>query len=619
MLQITTKRDIFSLESYSPLAWRSCVRARRSANSVRPGREQPPWNTFCDTDCRIARVSDETVMSYLVLARKYRPSTFAEVAGQDHVTRTLANGIKRDKVGHAFLFSGPRGVGKTSVARVFSKALNCENGPTTEPCGKCSACKEITQGSSLAVREIDGASHNSVDNVRELIDHFRALPPPGYRYKIYIIDEVHMLSTAAFNALLKSLEEPPPHTVFILATTEFHKIPETVVSRCQRHDFRSLHADEIERSLRSIAAKEDLKVEDGVYRLISRLSDGSMRDAQVLLDRIQLFCDGAITVKETAKLLGAVEQRLLFNLSHSIFTRDATQALLFLDESFSTGVDTSLFIRDFVTHWRELLLARHVGEKGLTSLGIGSDDAVELCRQSGLVSGRDLQDLSAKAREGGDGALRSQFPKYALESLVVRMALREPVAELQDLIREIKSDVPSEKKAPRFEKGKASDAVSRPSNVALSNMALEHAPVGKGTLDWGGFVRHASNSGAKFIAEQLKRLSVDEFSEGKLVAKGPEFSVSYLEKPTEKKRLDSLLQEFTKIPSWIISLKSGAQGEPVEKGSLLFEEREKSVRSERARKEKIVSHPAVQTIQKMFPGSSIEHIRDPEEDLEDTI
>ena len=179
-------------------------------------------------------------MSYLVLARKYRPSVFASVSGQEHVTRTLANALKRDKVVHAYLFTGPRGVGKTSVSRILSKAINCQNPKDAEPCLECVTCKEIGAATSLAVREIDGASHNSVENVRDLMDSFKSLPPPGYKRKIYIIDEVHMLSISAFNALLKSLEEPPPHTVFILATTDVHKIPETVISRCQRHDFRAL-------------------------------------------------------------------------------------------------------------------------------------------------------------------------------------------------------------------------------------------------------------------------------------------------------------------------------------------------------------------------------------------
>ncbi|MCB0337324.1 MAG: DNA polymerase III subunit gamma/tau, partial [Bdellovibrionales bacterium] len=199
-------------------------------------------------------------MSYLVIARKYRPGTFEAVLGQEHVTRTLANSIKRDRIAHAYVFAGPRGVGKTSSARVLAKALNCEHGPTDSPCGECAPCKDIAEGRCLAVREIDGASHNSVDNVRELIDSFRSLPPPGCRYKVYIIDEVHMLSTSAFNALLKSLEEPPPHTVFILATTELHKIPETVLSRCQRHDFRPMSIQAIEGNLRAVAEAEQISI-----------------------------------------------------------------------------------------------------------------------------------------------------------------------------------------------------------------------------------------------------------------------------------------------------------------------------------------------------------------------
>jgi DNA polymerase-3 subunit gamma/tau len=261
-------------------------------------------------------------MSYLVLARKYRPQSFDSVVGQTHITQALANAIVRDKVPHALLFTGPRGVGKTTSARLLARALNCTGRElpseqeaaqddnllrqAIEPCGTCQNCIEIARSSSLAVWEIDGASNNSVDNVRELIDSLRTSAPPHARYKIYIIDEVHMLSTSAFNALLKSLEEPPPHTVFIFATTEPHKIPETVLSRCQRYDFRGLAIESIVEQLRSIVTAEKLDVGDDVLEFIARRSQGGMRDSQSMLDRIISYAGDTITIERAQEVFGAV-------------------------------------------------------------------------------------------------------------------------------------------------------------------------------------------------------------------------------------------------------------------------------------------------------------------------
>ncbi|MCL4167309.1 UNVERIFIED_CONTAM: hypothetical protein GTU68_036430, partial [Idotea baltica] len=294
-------------------------------------------------------------MSYLVFARKYRPENFLEVQGQKHVTQTLKNAIHRNRVGHAYLFAGPRGVGKTSIARIFAKALNCSNSKDFEPCGECSNCVDIKAGTHVAVREIDGASNNSVDNVRELVDSFRVMPPKDVNYKIYIIDEVHMLSTQAFNALLKSLEEPPQNTVFILATTEIHKIIPTVISRCQRFDFRSMSQDKLLEGLNTIVKAEKLKIDPEALRMITRLADGSMRDAQSLLERVISFSDKKITIEDASQALGAVDRVFLEKLITTIVLKDSEELFKLIDELNNSGFDSSAFLKEFVSYWQELL------------------------------------------------------------------------------------------------------------------------------------------------------------------------------------------------------------------------------------------------------------------------
>lgn len=548
-------------------------------------------------------------MSYQVLARKFRPHDFAHVSGQEQVTRTLGNAIKRGKIAHAFLFCGPRGVGKTSVARVLSKALNCLKGPTAEPCLECSNCREITEGRSLGVLEIDGASHNSVDNVRELIDTLRGLPPPGYRYKVYIIDEVHMLSIAAFNALLKSLEEPPPHTVFILATTEVHKIPDTVISRCQRYDFRALTPELIEARLREIARLEQIDAEPEVLRMVARLADGSMRDGQSLLDRVQSFSDGKLTAADASQALGVAQRGLLLQLSGAIFGRDSAAALSLVQQAFSVGLDPKLFLDDFASHWRDILLAKFGGEKALAELGINQEVAVELQRQVSLVGTHDVQDLVHLAREGADGAMRSAFPKYMLEALVVRMSTREPVAEIGKILgamqkgssHAVAASVQSANR-PAVAPIKAAPAVA-PAASPVVAMRVPAAPA-TSSLDWRAFVN--STSGAALICENLKRLSVTTFAPGVLVAQGPRLSVDYLLDAANHEKLVNLLNNFEAASKWSIKLERSAAGTTAAPSSLADQDNKERVRAEKSELRDAAQHPAIESLRKVFPGSTLE-------------
>ncbi len=571
------------------------------ANPVRPGREQPYALHFCDAF--LATFFAVCHMSYLVIARKYRPQTFSEVSGQEHVTRTLGNAIERGKVAHAYVFCGPRGVGKTSIARIFAKSLNCQVSPGKTPCLKCMSCTEIADGKSLAVLEIDGASHNSVDNVRELIESFRTAPPPGSLYKVYIIDEVHMLSTSAFNALLKSLEEPPPHTVFILATTEPHKIPDTVLSRCQVHNFRALSPTLVHARLAEVCAAEKLEIEGGALTMIARLSDGSMRDAQTLLDRVQSYCEGKITAQETSEILGAVEKTLLFDLSQSIFERNPAAALACLDKAFSRGLDPAIFIKDFVSHWRELLIAGCGAEDQLDKLGLLESEVQILKTQVAHVGKQDLQDLVLLAREGADSALRSIYPKYALEALVVRLASREKVVDLSELLGKLKLLT----QAPR-------DNVSSASPKA-NGRAVSAAPVNTNhSLDWKEFVSFVTSSGAVMLGEQLKRISCQEFSStpegsGRLSLKGPEFTLDYLQQAENQAKLQELLKNYSKQATWLLDFAgNGSRGklDPNSIKGVEVKEKEVQVKSQTR---SLSAHPSIQSLKKVFPGSTIESIK----------
>lgn len=296
-------------------------------------------------------------MAYLVLARKYRPQTFEDVVGQAHVTRTLKNAISGDRMAHAILFSGPRGTGKTTIARILAKAVNCESGPTPTPCNACRSCQDITAGRGVDVFEIDGASNNSVDQVRELRDNSRYMPAHS-RYKIYIIDEVHMLSIAAFNALLKTLEEPPAHVLFFFATTEAHKIPITILSRCQRHDLRRIETAAISKHMEGLCRQEAVSVASDNLWAIARESGGSMRDALSLLDQVLACGDGQVNDDYVINLLGGMDRRLLFDLSEATFSRDIPRTLALIDAVYKNGQDLKRFYADLLMHFRLLMLVK---------------------------------------------------------------------------------------------------------------------------------------------------------------------------------------------------------------------------------------------------------------------
>jgi DNA polymerase-3 subunit gamma/tau len=296
-------------------------------------------------------------VSYQVFARKYRPQTFDDLVGQAHVTRTLKNAVEQNRLAHAYLFVGPRGIGKTSTARILAKALNCVNGPTTTPCGVCDSCKEITGGNSLDVLEIDGASNNGVEQVRELRDNVRYAPSKGH-FKIYIIDEVHMLTSAAFNALLKTLEEPPPHVKFIFATTEPQKVLPTILSRCQRFDLHRIPANLIAQHLQFIAGKEKIALDPAAAHAIAKGADGGLRDAESMLDQLVAFCGDKIAEPDVLNVFGFTSEQTVTNFTEKILRGETPEALELLHTEAENGKDMMKLMSDLISYLRDLLVGK---------------------------------------------------------------------------------------------------------------------------------------------------------------------------------------------------------------------------------------------------------------------
>lgn len=371
-------------------------------------------------------------MSYLVLARKWRPTTFDEVVGQAHVTQTLSNALNQQRVAHALLFTGSRGIGKTTCARILAKALNCDEGPTVNPCGVCPSCVDISAGKSTDVFEIDGASNNGVEQVREIREAVKFVSTRGKR-KIYVIDEVHMLSTAAFNALLKTLEEPPPHVLFIFATTEPHKIPETIVSRCQRFDFKRIPQQAIVDALSRIARAESIEVEPAALQHIARESKGGMRDSLSLLDQVIAFCGTSITEQDARKILGIADRSVLHGLTQAILTGDGQGALNIIDELFRHGLDLQKFAAEFVQHLRDLMVIK-VCPHPERLIDIPGDELALLAEQIGAVSPARLHRLFNALITGAEEISRSNFPKLVFEMTVLRLCEQGPTLPLAQVL-----------------------------------------------------------------------------------------------------------------------------------------------------------------------------------------
>lgn len=383
-------------------------------------------------------------MTYLVMARKYRPQTFEEVVGQSHVTTTLKHAIQANRISHAYLFTGPRGTGKTTVARILAKALNCKEGPTPKPCNRCDSCKEITIGRSLDVVEIDGASNNSVDDIRTLRENIRYVPTQQ-KYKVYIIDEVHMLSDSAFNALLKTLEEPPAHAIFVFATTEPHKVPQTVLSRCQRFDFRRIPTSDLVETIQTIAKKENVEIAKEASYVLARRADGSLRDVLSLLDQVIAYGGEAesgqqektiVTPELVGETLGLVDQDKLFEITDAVAQKDTAKGISILNQLIDSGADLPEFVNSLIQHLRNLLISKIAGSS--TVLFDLSDDYIRKYKEKGSeFSETDLLRMIKAVADLNQNLKRTSDPRILLEMTLMKLFKMESSVSLEEVLKKL--------------------------------------------------------------------------------------------------------------------------------------------------------------------------------------
>ncbi len=462
-------------------------------------------------------------MAHLVIARKWRPQTFDEVVGQPHVVRILKNAIESNRIAHAYLFAGARGVGKTSVARIVAKTINCKDRIDSNPCNKCLSCTSITSGSSVDVLEIDAASNRGIDEIRELRESARYLPTVS-NYKVYIIDEVHMLTGPAFNALLKTLEEPPGHVIFILATTAPHKIPITILSRCQRFDFRRISLSEISAHLKKIVEAEKVPLSDKVLSVIAREADGSMRDAQSLLEQVLTFVSGGGSDEEILELIGIVDQTLVQEAADAIMDRDIVRSVDIVTRAYGLGYNVERFCQELATYFRNLLLMKISKREAEKLIELPQSSLEELEERLDKASPETLHYYCYYLMKGINDLRFSSLPKLSLEMLLIQLCKVPDLRSVPDIIAKVK-DIearllgysgklpPSEVKVPEKDIVSTTPVVSEQLQQPL---AEADRPKETKTLDrehpktWEGFLG--------FLRLRKKRFLADRLALGKVLA-----------------------------------------------------------------------------------------------------
>jgi DNA polymerase III subunit gamma/tau len=544
-------------------------------------------------------------MSYLVLARKYRPQTFEEIVGQEHVTRTLANAFAQDRVAHAFLFCGPRGVGKTTAARILAKALCCVKGPTATPCGACEPCRTIAAGTAVDYFEIDGASNNSVDDVRELRDGVR-YQPAQLKRKIYVIDEVHMLSTAAFNALLKTLEEPPPHVTFIFATTESHKIPVTILSRCQRYDFKLVPGARLVAHLEKVLEAEKLSADRAALALLAREAGGSVRDMLSLADQVIAYAGGeTLAESRVAEVLGVADRALLTTLARAVVGGDGKTALETVDQAARRGVDLAHLARSFLGALRDLAVVQSVNDAD----GLVEATTDELAAMREIVkdaSRPQLVWLFERFAKACEELRESPAPRLVLEVALIDMAATEPlvgvgdmVRRLEELERRIRSGTGDRQQATGHRERAEPERVKA---AVVAEPEPERVKAAGGMADWEKFIGFLEKKSMTLagIYSNAKLMAWTE--KGVEIGFPKEFALGI--DPDKIAVVKAALKEFAGKPLALevrtIEAAAGASVADVE-GARRREEHDKRVEEARA-------HPATQAVIDTF-GAAIKEIK----------
>ena len=510
-------------------------------------------------------------MSYTALYRKWRPTSFEEVRGQDHIVKTLKNQINSGRIGHAYLFCGTRGTGKTSIAKIFARAVNCEHPVDGSPCGECSMCRQIAEGASLNVVEIDAASNNGVENIRDIREQVQ-YPPTDGRYRVYIIDEVHMLSIGAFNALLKTLEEPPSYVIFILATTEVHKIPITILSRCQRYDFKRISIDTIAGRLAELTQAEQIDVDDRALRYVARAADGSMRDALSLLDQCVAFHFGEkLTYDNVLEVLGAVDNRVFSKLFQAVLASDTKACIREIEEMIIQGRDLSQLVNDFVWYMRNLLIAKTTDEPGdmldmsEENLAVLKEEAAGVDTETLMRYIRIFSELSGQLRYASQKRILVEIAfiklttpsmEQNLDSILQRITLLEQkMQEMPDNLQKLASLAPAAGQAVSS-KTAVVETPPEPKTVSLPPAQYEDLMLMR--KEWGRIASLSQLVGS--IRLSLPKTSVEPAGEGCLcIVCTDENTFGIINREPELKNLQEVVQEkYKKTLQFKVRLESSA-------------------------------------------------------------
>ena len=570
-------------------------------------------------------------MVYEVIARKWRPQIFQDVIGQEHITQTLLNALNTDRLAHAYLFSGARGVGKTSVARILAKAINCQEGNDGNPCNQCSSCLEITNGSSVDVQEIDGASNRGIDEIRELRENIKYMPS-SRKYRVYIIDEVHMLTLQAFNALLKTLEEPPPHVKFLFATTEPHKVPITILSRCQRFDFKRIPLIHIASHLERIAESDGIKISKSGIMIIARESEGSMRDAQSLLDQVSSFTGAQVEDKDIIDILGIIDRDLLFETSRSIINGSSSDCMGIVEKIYNFGYDIKEFYRALMDQYRNLLVSLIAPENDLLDMTQNDKDELRLQAED---AGQEKLQQSLNILIAREEDLRySSHPRLILETIMIKLSQLGDLLSFEDLLKKIEglekrlsSSSPSyetvspvqvseppeewvrEEKAPELEKPEESEESEEPQEpVKPEEPEKPEVPVvSSEPKSWEDLLSFIATKNRP-MASMLKGWGLNNLSEDVLeIIRGDSLiSSDYLDEPERYEKFAGYCREFfdKKMKIRLVGAKFKNS-----KKDVRVEQKPKQGRELEKEKHPDIS-PPVQEVLKIFQGEIIGEVPD---------